>query len=63
MFCVNIFFFGKGVVEEGGESWLGEGYVSVCVWGGVANDHGHRATHQGNHNCRRNNVHDDYTIY
>ena len=47
--------------EEGGEGWLGEGYVSVC--GGVANDHGRRATHQGNRNCLQNNVHDDYTIH
>ena len=46
MFCVNIFFFsfflsfffgggeGEVVGVEGGEGWLGEGYVSVCVWGG-----------------------------
>ena len=63
MLCV-IFFVWGGLGEEGGEGWLGEGYVSVCVWGGgVANDDGRRAIYQGNHNCLRNNVHDDYTIY
>ena len=62
MFCVNIFFFREGVGEEGGEGWLGEGYASVCL-GGVAKDHGRRATHQDCHSCLRNNLHDDYTIY
>ena len=31
MFCVNIFFLWGRVGKEGGEGWLGEGYVSVCV--------------------------------
>ena len=53
-------------MEEGGEGWLGRGmYLCVCVcacaW--VCYNHGRRATHQENHNCLRNNVHDDYTIY
>ena len=49
--------------EEGGEGWPGEGYVSVCVLlGGSANEHDCRAKHQENHNCLRNNVHDDYTV-
>ena len=59
--------FGKGVGKEGRGGWLEEGYVSVYWVGvvgvGVTIDHGRRATHQGNHNCLRNNVHDDYTIF
>ena len=63
MFCVNIFFLWGRVGKKGGEGWPGEGYVSVCVLlGGSANEHDCRATHQENHNCLRNNVHDDYTV-
>ena len=33
---MNIFFFGEGVGDEGGEGWLGEvAYLCVCVGGGV----------------------------
>ena len=49
--------------EEGGEGWLGEG-MYLCGGGeGVANNHGRRTIHDGNHDCLRNNVHDDYTLY
>ena len=35
----------------------------LCDWvGWGANDLGRGATQQGNHNCLRNNEHDDYTI-
>ena len=64
MFCMNfIFLWGAGGRGERGR--LAGGGVCICVSGGkgVANDHGRGATQQGNHNCLRNNVHDDYTIY